>query len=126
MQLAYVHPALLHRDGDGESVIHELGLRAGFEHLTKELRSEQLIVDHIVVHHEATQTPAECLLELAASWGAELIAAGRVGHSRVERLLMGSVSTDLVRGGRHSVLINHVQPPTSHPARQRSLSEASV
>jgi nucleotide-binding universal stress UspA family protein len=126
MRLAYVHPLMVYREGDGEAVLHEFGLRAGFEQLTQELETGSLSVDHIVLHDEAKQLPAKCLLEAADDWGADIIGAGSVGHSRIERLLMGSVSTDLVRDGRYSVLIDHARQNISLPQRQGSLSEASV
>lgn len=49
--------------------------------------------------------PAKELLRLAGASGAELIAAGSHGYSAIARLLLGSVSTRLVRGARCSVLV---------------------
>jgi len=52
---------------------------------------------------------AELLLEYADTARCDVIAAGAARHGRVERWILGSVSTDLVRDGRHSVLV--IPPP---------------
>lgn len=52
--------------------------------------------------------PARELLSLAASEDAELVAAGTHGHAFVARLLLGSVSTRLLRGAS---MITLVAPP---------------
>jgi nucleotide-binding universal stress UspA family protein len=57
-----------------------------------------------------TGRPVPCILEFAERVGADLIAAGSHGHSRLERFLLGSVSTGLVRNANCAVL---VAPP--HP-----------
>jgi nucleotide-binding universal stress UspA family protein len=57
--------------------------------------------------------PARELLRLADQIGADLIAAGSHGTGFIGRVLMGSVSTRLVRGATCSVL---VAPPRSVPA----------
>lgn len=49
--------------------------------------------------------PARALLALAEEIGAELIAAGSHGHGFFGRLILGSVSTRLLRGARCSMLI---------------------
>ncbi|HEX5973411.1 MAG TPA: universal stress protein, partial [Gemmatimonadaceae bacterium] len=48
---------------------------------------------------------AELLVEYADTTSADLIAAGSARLSRVDRWMLGSVSTDLVRDGRYSVLV---------------------
>jgi nucleotide-binding universal stress UspA family protein len=53
---------------------------------------------------------AQVILGAARDVGAELIVAGTRGHGLVERLLIGSVSTALVRGAQCSVLV--VPPPS--------------
>jgi nucleotide-binding universal stress UspA family protein len=45
------------------------------------------------------------LLECADEANCDLITAGSVQHSRVDRWMVGSVSTEMVRDGRRSVLI---------------------
>ena len=49
--------------------------------------------------------PAEVVLDLAASEGANLIVLGRRGMSGVERFLMGGVSSSVVSHSRCDVLI---------------------
>ena len=56
--------------------------------------------------------PAKEVAELAKMTGAELIVAGSHGHNFLTRLLLGSVSTRLVRSGTCSVL---VAPPSDSP-----------
>lgn len=104
MTLAYVQPLSGYRHGDSAEVIHEYGLAAAFERYASEFR-EVCAVDHIVLHHELRQTIAAALLHHADSIHADLIAVGSVSHGRMERWLLGSVSQDLLREGRHSLLI---------------------
>ncbi len=49
--------------------------------------------------------PTRALLSFAAEQGVELIAAGTHGYTMVERMIMGSVSTRLLRSADCSVLI---------------------
>jgi nucleotide-binding universal stress UspA family protein len=49
--------------------------------------------------------PVSAIVEFAERIGASLIAAGSHGHSRMERFLLGSVSTGLVRNARCPVLV---------------------
>jgi nucleotide-binding universal stress UspA family protein len=58
-----------------------------------------------VLHREVQKRTAEVLLEYASDISADLIATGCVGRSVIERLLVGSVSTDLVRQGHYSMLV---------------------
>lgn len=103
--LAYVSPPMDYLPGDGESVIHELGVKAGFERCAAELARPGVSVDHVVLHHELSHTVANVLLEYADGVHIDLIAAGSGRHNRVERWMLGSVSTDIVRDGHRSVLI---------------------
>jgi nucleotide-binding universal stress UspA family protein len=103
--LAYVPPLAMYPPDDGEAVIHELGVRAGFERAGRELGAEGLTVDSVVLHHELKRQVSELLMEHADTTSADMIAAGSARLSRVDRWMLGSVSTDLVRDGRHSVLV---------------------
>jgi len=49
------------------------------------------------------------LLSQAAAFGADLMVMGAARHGRVERWILGSVSTELMRDGRTSVLV--YRPP---------------
>jgi nucleotide-binding universal stress UspA family protein len=66
--------------------------------------------------------PGHELLGFADAKDVELLAAGSHGHSFVGRLLMGSVSTRLVRGARCSVL---VVPPQERAEEIRGDGDAS-
>ena len=81
---------------------YEAFVQGRLEKLSDELEvSERIDLRVHVVEGEAT--PA--ILNLAESQDAELIAAGSHGHSFVGRVLMGSVSTQIIRGAHTSVLI---------------------
>jgi nucleotide-binding universal stress UspA family protein len=50
-------------------------------------------------------TPVAAITEFAERVGADLVATGSHGHSRIDRLLLGSVSTGLVRNAHCAVLV---------------------
>ena len=60
-----------------------------------------VIVEGIVLNGK----PVPAVVEFADRIGASLITAGSHGHSRMERFLLGSVSTGLVRNARCPVLV---------------------
>jgi nucleotide-binding universal stress UspA family protein len=66
--------------------------------------------------------PVGELLQLAATHGAQLIAAGRRGHGFFQRLLVGSVTTALVRGARCSVLVTPEPAPAEADQLSRSVT----
>jgi nucleotide-binding universal stress UspA family protein len=103
--LAYVNPMNGFLADEGESTIHELGVEAGFVKLSRELGDDDVAFDHVVLHTAPPQSPAQALLEYADEVGSDLITAGSVQHSRLDRWMVGSVSAELVRNGRRSVLI---------------------
>lgn len=114
VMLAYVTPLTAFFADDGELVIHNLGVQAAFAKTRQELARHDTTLDQVVLHHEHSGTPAEMLLEYADGANSDLIATGSARHGRIDRWIMGSVSTDLVRDGRHSVL---VVPPPQAPLR---------
>jgi nucleotide-binding universal stress UspA family protein len=103
--LAYVRPMSGFMADEGEARIHEMGVQAGFAKLTQELVRDGVAFDRAVLQHAPGETIACALLEYANEIGSDLIAAGSVRHSRLDRWMVGSVSTELVRDGRRSVLI---------------------
>ena len=103
--LAYVNPMSGFLADEGEATIHKLGVEAGFARLARELAEERLAFDHVVLHCAQQRTAGEVLLEHAEEVSADLITAGSVQHSRLDRWMVGSVSTELVRDGRRSVLV---------------------
>jgi len=108
--LAYVPPLTALLGDEGERVIHTLGVRAAFERATKELGDDGISFDHIVLEQDAAKSTAAAILEYASSSNADVIAAGTRHLGLVDRWMMGSVSTELVRDGRHSVLIVPLGP----------------
>ena len=113
LTLAYVAMPGGYPPDDGEGVIHSLGVQAGFERAIRELGSDGLAIDHVVLHHERTCQVSELLLEYAEGASVEVIATGSARLSRVDRWMLGSVSTDLIRDGRLSILV--VPPPGHRP-----------
>jgi nucleotide-binding universal stress UspA family protein len=110
--LAYVDPMNGFLADEGEATIHDFGVQAGFAQLSRELGDDGMVFDHVVLHTAPPQSPAQALLEYAEEVGSDLITAGSVQHSRLDRLMVGSVSGELVRDGRRSVLI---VPPRRKP-----------
>ena len=103
--LAYVQPSNGFLADEGEATIHDLGVQAGFEKLARDVADEGMAVDRVVLHHAPSQSVGQALLEYADEANCDLITAGSVQHSRVDRWMVGSVSTEMVRDGRRSVLI---------------------
>jgi nucleotide-binding universal stress UspA family protein len=54
--------------------------------------------------HQCGGAPGRTICEVAAAWGAELIAIGRRGHSGIGELLLGSVSNYVLHHAHCSVL----------------------
>jgi universal stress protein E len=105
LRLAYVDRTGLEggrEDTAGEAVIRDLGVAAAFERLVDELAAPptvdvETVVRRGVVAHE--------LLARVDESGADLIVVGSLRHERIERWILGSVTTEVVRDGRCSVLI---------------------
>ena len=93
-------------DTAGEALIKHLGVDAAFEQLTRELAAPPGVHVDCVTRHGV---PAAELLACADESRADLIAIGSLRHERIERWILGSVTTEVVRDGRCSVLII---PPT--------------
>lgn len=103
--LAYAPPAVRYDPRDGEREIRELGVQAAFTKYAAELRGDGLGIDNIVLHREMDRSIAELLLDYADGAQVDMISVGSTGQGRIERWLLGSVSADLVRDGRHTVLV---------------------
>ena len=103
--LAYVAPPTGLARNDGESTVHELGVQAGFADAAEMLKRGGITLDHVVLHQELPRSPAERLMEYAYATRTDLIAAGSVRRENGDRATLGSVSTDLVRDGKQSLLI---------------------
>jgi nucleotide-binding universal stress UspA family protein len=105
MVLAYVPPITALLGDDGERKIHDLGVSAAFAQAARELGSKGITFDHVSLQHDLSASTAATILAYAADTSCDLIAAGSARQGRIERWMMGSVSTELVRDGGCSVLI---------------------
>ena len=91
-----------HEDTAGEALIKHLGVDSAFEQLVRELAAPPGVHIECVTRHGL---PAAELLECADESRADLIAIGSLRHERLERWILGSVTTEVVRDGRCSVLV---------------------
>jgi nucleotide-binding universal stress UspA family protein len=104
--LAYVAPADVYMPDDGERVIHELGVTAAFAWFRAELgRTADAPTEDVVLHRVPTARVAETLLTYADGARIDMIALGAMRHGRVERWILGSVTTDVARDGSRSMLV---------------------
>lgn len=110
MTLAYVSPPAALVGDECERMIHDLGVRAAFANVTRDFDHRKVTFDHVMLEHIAPKTTAETLLSFAEETKCDLIAVGSTRRRMLQRWLMGSVSTELVRDGARSVL---VMPPVS-------------
>lgn len=96
---------------------YEAGARERLEQTARGLADAR----HVRVRpHLLRGEPAAALLSFAERTGAEMLATGSHGYGFFTRLLMGSVSTRLLRGARCTVL---VAPPQGVPAGPPELPE---
>lgn len=111
LRLAYVDLNLgegAREEPSGEALIRRLGIAAAFEQLVRKLDAPPTVtVDWTVLHGQ----PGTELLAFATESAADLIAVGSLRHERVERWILGSVTTQIIRDGRCSVLVI----PPEHP-----------
>ena len=75
--------------------------------------------------HVVDGRPAERLIELAEDVGAELIVVGRHGRGVLERLLVGSVATQVLRGAQRSVLVVPEPAPIARLRLKEKRGESS-
>ncbi|HET9011757.1 MAG TPA: universal stress protein, partial [Gemmatimonadaceae bacterium] len=69
---------------------------------------------------------ATVVLDAARTLRADLVVAGAQGHGVVERLLVGSVSTALLRGAACSVLVAPEPPPAERTRLERHMTGTST
>ena len=114
LTLAYVEGPPLSGRGDGAEHVQELGVRAAFAELRDELADDDDVrIETLTLAGHADRTVAEELLARADAVHADLIALGTRRHGRLERWLLGSVTTDAARDGRVSVLAVPPRPDAS-------------
>lgn len=104
--LAYVAPAEVDVPDNGERVIHELGVDAAFKWFRGELgRAPDAPTEQVKLRRWTTARVAEVLLSYADGANVDMLALGSVRHGRVERWILGSVTTDIARDGSRSMLV---------------------
>jgi nucleotide-binding universal stress UspA family protein len=100
------------RDGDLID-LYRAGARTKLDEVVRELRRRtKRRVEDVML----TGEPAAAILGYARRTGTDLIALGGHELGLVDRILLGSVRTQIVRGARCSVLIT---PPETPPKRRR-------
>jgi nucleotide-binding universal stress UspA family protein len=104
LDLAFVdRPAYPPSDeAEGDEVIHREGVAAAFTYLRGQLAAP---MDVCVTTTVLEGAPSEALRELAAITNADIIAVGSRRHGFVDRMLLGSVTADLVHNGQRSLLV---------------------
>ena len=104
--LAYVPPPTTgYLPDDGERVIHELGVSAAFTWFAGELGADAgPRLERVVVERDPGRTVSEQLLTYADGAGVDMIALGSVRHGRIERWVLGSVTTEIARDGSYPLL----------------------
>ncbi|MBV9880686.1 MAG: universal stress protein [Gemmatirosa sp.] len=107
LTLAHAPSGLWHEAETAEHRIHALGVEAAFDALLHDLAPPPgVVVERVVLEEPARRArPADRLLAFAERTHADLLALGSRRHGRLERWLLGSVVTDVVRDGSVSVLV---------------------
>ena len=104
--LAYTQPPERYVDDDGERVIRELGEKAAFDWFRGELaRADNAPTEEVRLPRESGVSAASALLQHAHANGVDMIALGARRHGRIERWILGSVTTDVARSGGISMLV---------------------
>ena len=105
---------------EGASVIYTQGVLGAFKKIDERLENVDLLEVRPVVLEGKV---ADELLTFAASHRADLLVTGAHGHTLVERLLIGSVTTKLLRAAQCAVL---VIPPYRESRQHASRETRSV
>ena len=109
LDLAFVDrpPYPLSDEGEGDDIIHRQGVAAAFDRLRAELAAPANVT---VTTSVLDGVPSVALRELAERTGAEVIAVGSRRHGLIDRMLLGSVTEDLMHDGRWSLLVVPCRP----------------
>jgi nucleotide-binding universal stress UspA family protein len=100
----------LDAEDDPESIVYALGVDAAFDRVITDLGTPAgVTVERVCLSREDGRSIEDALRATADAYGADLIAVGRRRHDLFDRLLVGSVTTDLVRDGSRPLLV--VPPP---------------
>jgi nucleotide-binding universal stress UspA family protein len=104
--LAYAALPTTYTPDDGERVVPELGVAAAFRWMEGELGAPAgMTIENVVLQHEPGRTVCEQLLGYADGTPVDTIALGSMRHGRVERWMLGSVTTDVARDGSYPLLV---------------------
>ena len=103
LYVVYVRPRLdRSEENEGASIIQAQGLAGAFARLRKELSVPGGVeVEAVLLEGDA----APELIAFAGRAGIDLIAVGSHRHPFLARMLVGSVTSALVRSARHSLLV---------------------
>jgi nucleotide-binding universal stress UspA family protein len=95
-------PPVTSEDAEGGQTIHEEGINAAFAKLMQVIpKTPGVLVRRVLL----TGDPATALLSYAEIAKPDLIAVASQQHARVRRLLIGTVSRQIIRDGRWSVFV---------------------
>ena len=100
--VAHVRPPVSARDHDDDNAHYELGVGSALSRLVAGLPSTpRVTIETVALEGD----PVEELRRLGGNVDADLIALGSHRHSFVGRLMLGSVTTELIRSAEVSVFI---------------------
>src|SRR5438552_10702138 len=109
----------------GEGMVPAIGAESqDVDYWRRQLEQIRPVNDEIQVRHVLLEgSPAQEIIRYATEQGVDLIVMGTHGRTGLERLLMGSVAEQVVRGAPCSVLV--VKMPKRVPVPQPAQSAAS-
>ena len=117
-------PALDEEEDGGGGVVYALGVEAAFDRLVTDLAVPAgVAVRRVRVPGEAGRHVSESLFAVAEEHAASLIAVASRRHDWIDRVLLGSVTTELARDGRCSLLVVP-PPPAARPQPLDALARA--
>jgi nucleotide-binding universal stress UspA family protein len=120
--VAYVEPMRADADPDEalepDGVVYALGVEAALDRLVIDLAAPPTVhVEPLRVVSDTASSVGEALLAAADRARVDLLAVGSRRHDWADRVLLGSVTQDLARDGRHALLV--VPPTPARPGAQR-------
>jgi len=106
----------------GEGMMSAIGAESQyFDYWRRQLEQIRPVNDGIQIHHVLLEgSPAEEIIRYATDQAVDLIVMGTHGRSGLERLLMGSVAGQVVRGAPCSVLVAKMTKRNPVPQQAKS------
>lgn len=105
LTLAYVASAFAFGIEEGEQLVQQLGVAAAFNQVREALAPPRgATIDTVVLDGTLTRNIATTLRGYVDDVQADLVALGARRHGRLERWVVGSVTSDFAREGLHSLL----------------------